>query len=79
MAAQLSGAPSGIGPVKRLILIDPGFLSYVNKSRSFKDVISGTSSSSAFPDLRSLWVSKEDVLALAAPFQFCSCWEVFYA
>ncbi|KAL0911913.1 hypothetical protein M5K25_017849 [Dendrobium thyrsiflorum] len=77
MAVPLSGAPSGSGPVICPILADPGFLSSVNKSRSFKDVIAGASASS-FPDLRptthcgltSLWVSEEEVLALAAPFQY---------
>ncbi|KAI0516044.1 hypothetical protein KFK09_008716 [Dendrobium nobile] len=78
MDAPLSRAPSGIGAAKRANLVDSRFLSVINKSRSFKDVISGKSSTSSFPDLKptthcgmiSQWVSEEEVFALAAPFQF---------
>ncbi|KAL0904232.1 hypothetical protein M5K25_026316 [Dendrobium thyrsiflorum] len=58
-------------------LNDPGFLS-VKASRSFLDVVSGSSSSDGFPDLKctshrglpSLWIFEAEILALAAPFQF---------
>ncbi|KAL0928477.1 hypothetical protein M5K25_000361 [Dendrobium thyrsiflorum] len=56
---------------------DPGFLNDSFKSRSFVDALSG-SPSSGFPNLRqctfhglpSLWISEDEILALAAPFQY---------
>ncbi|KAH0454457.1 hypothetical protein IEQ34_016381 [Dendrobium chrysotoxum] len=59
-------------------VIDPGFLNGKDSIRSFRDDLNGVSSSSIFPDLKvtshrglpTLWISKEEVLALAAPFEF---------
>ncbi|KAL0915133.1 hypothetical protein M5K25_015532 [Dendrobium thyrsiflorum] len=59
-------------------LSDPGFLAGKFTSHSFRDVLSGASSRPEFPDLKitsrkglpSLWISYEEMLALAAPFEF---------
>ncbi|KAI0504440.1 hypothetical protein KFK09_015392 [Dendrobium nobile] len=60
-------------------LLDPGFLSGSSASRSFRDALTGSSTSnSTFPDLKvssfrglpSLWISDEEVLALASSFEF---------
>ncbi|KAL0911594.1 hypothetical protein M5K25_019748 [Dendrobium thyrsiflorum] len=56
---------------------DPDFFNASFKSRSFMDALSG-SPSIAFPELRqcsfrglpSLWISEEETLALAVPFQY---------
>ncbi|KAH0469171.1 hypothetical protein IEQ34_002403 [Dendrobium chrysotoxum] len=56
-------------------LVDPGFLEGSNKSRSFLDSLFGSSPYVRFPDLKSttfrgipsLWISEEEILALAAP------------
>ncbi|KAL0926292.1 hypothetical protein M5K25_002509 [Dendrobium thyrsiflorum] len=57
---------------------DPGFLENKFKSRSFRDALSGASSSSDFPDLKlsschglpALWISDDEMRALAIPFEF---------
>ncbi|KAL0917130.1 hypothetical protein M5K25_012177 [Dendrobium thyrsiflorum] len=57
---------------------DPGFLDGAFKSRSFADALAGSSSNGCFPELKrttfcglpSLWISDEDILALAEPFQY---------
>ncbi|PKU66217.1 hypothetical protein MA16_Dca009591 [Dendrobium catenatum] len=46
------GVPSVSLAANRVNLVDPGFLNSINKSRSFKDVISGAGSSSSLPDLK---------------------------
>ncbi|KAH0459015.1 hypothetical protein IEQ34_011829 [Dendrobium chrysotoxum] len=59
-------------------LTDPGFLDGSFKSRSFLDALSSSSSNANFPDLKpssfrglpSLWISEEEITALATPFQF---------
>ncbi|KAL0915584.1 hypothetical protein M5K25_016012 [Dendrobium thyrsiflorum] len=67
MAAPLSGPPSSSVAANHVNLVDPRFLSLVSKSRSFKNVISGSSAASSFPNLKpsthcgmtSLWISEE--------------------
>ncbi|KAL0921564.1 hypothetical protein M5K25_008649 [Dendrobium thyrsiflorum] len=57
---------------------DPGFLENKFKSRSFRDALSGVSSSSEFPELKlsschglpTLWISDEEMRDLAVPFEF---------
>ncbi|KAH0451472.1 hypothetical protein IEQ34_018771 [Dendrobium chrysotoxum] len=56
---------------------DPGFLNGSFKSRSFLDALSGSPSvifsklrQSLFRVLPFLWISEEEILALAVPFQF---------
>ncbi|KAH0466557.1 hypothetical protein IEQ34_003795 [Dendrobium chrysotoxum] len=57
---------------------DPDFLIGLFKSRSFVDALYGSPSSGCFPELRhcsfrglpSLWISKEEIMALSIPFQF---------
>ncbi|XP_028548442.1 uncharacterized protein LOC114578970, partial [Dendrobium catenatum] len=59
-------------------LADPGFLGVSSSSRSFLQALSGSSSSNGFPKLKvstfrgmpSLWISDDEILALAVPFQF---------
>ncbi|KAI0495094.1 hypothetical protein KFK09_025241 [Dendrobium nobile] len=61
--------------VKRL---DPGFLDSKNRSKSFKEVLSGSDASKAFSDMQvttirglmALWISEFEVLHLAKPFDF---------
>ncbi|KAL0927253.1 hypothetical protein M5K25_001416 [Dendrobium thyrsiflorum] len=58
--------------------VDPGFLAGSSMSRSFVEALSGSSSSSSFPDLKqstfsgfpALMVSEEEFFALAEPFRF---------
>ncbi|KAH0470217.1 hypothetical protein IEQ34_001775 [Dendrobium chrysotoxum] len=55
-----------------------GFLEGPFKTRSFLEALSGISSDVSFPDLKStsfrelpsLWILEQEILALAAPFQF---------
>ncbi|KAL0913285.1 hypothetical protein M5K25_016733 [Dendrobium thyrsiflorum] len=57
---------------------DLGFLDGSVKSRSFVEALSGSSSDNRFPDVKissfrglpSLWISEQEIRALAAPFQF---------
>ncbi|KAH0453055.1 hypothetical protein IEQ34_017379 [Dendrobium chrysotoxum] len=57
---------------------DPSFLEVSASSRSFLDVLTGSFAVSNFPELRvssfhgipSLWISEQEISALAAPFQF---------
>ncbi|KAH0457898.1 hypothetical protein IEQ34_013213 [Dendrobium chrysotoxum] len=57
---------------------DPNFLNGSFRSWSFVDALSGSPSTVCFPELwqcsfrglPSLWISEEEVLALAVPFQF---------
>ncbi|KAI0497572.1 hypothetical protein KFK09_020803 [Dendrobium nobile] len=59
-------------------LADHGFLGISNPSRSFLQVLSGSSASNDFPKLRvssfrgmhSLWISDDEIEALTVPFQF---------
>ncbi|KAL0914254.1 hypothetical protein M5K25_014580 [Dendrobium thyrsiflorum] len=59
-------------------LCDPGFLGGSSSSRSFLDVLANSSFDTDFPELRvssfrglpSLWISKQEIQALAVPFQF---------
>ncbi|KAH0454283.1 hypothetical protein IEQ34_016207 [Dendrobium chrysotoxum] len=59
-------------------LNDPGYLNETKNARSFIEALSGASPSQIFPGLKntthhgllSLWISKEEILALVAPFQF---------
>ncbi|KAL0909441.1 hypothetical protein M5K25_020313 [Dendrobium thyrsiflorum] len=59
-------------------LVGPCFLDGISNSRSFIHALMGSSSSATFADLKptsfrglpSLWVSEEEVLALATPFSF---------
>ncbi|KAH0460425.1 hypothetical protein IEQ34_011088 [Dendrobium chrysotoxum] len=64
--------------VNHVKLVDPGFFDGKTNSCSFLDALSGDALSVSFVDLKtstfrgmpSLWISKEKVLALAAPFAF---------
>ncbi|KAL0920089.1 hypothetical protein M5K25_009197 [Dendrobium thyrsiflorum] len=57
---------------------DPGFLGGSMKSKSFVDDLVGSSALGGFAELKpstfrgtpSLWISEDEILALAAPFQF---------
>ncbi|KAL0907876.1 hypothetical protein M5K25_022325 [Dendrobium thyrsiflorum] len=59
-------------------LFDPDFLEGSAKSRSFLESLSGSSSDVSFPDIKiasfrglpSLWISEQEIRALAVPFQF---------
>ncbi|KAL0908366.1 hypothetical protein M5K25_022856 [Dendrobium thyrsiflorum] len=59
-------------------LKDPGFLDEKAKSRSFRDILTGDSSSPVFPLLKvashhgmpALFISDEEMLSLALPFEF---------
>lgn len=77
--AGLSLSFAATAPSAHIKPLDPGFLAGKPISRSFKDALSGNSSMSAsFPDLRptthrgmaSLWISEDEIWALAAPFEF---------
>ncbi|KAL0914258.1 hypothetical protein M5K25_014586 [Dendrobium thyrsiflorum] len=65
---------------------DPGFLESKNSFKSFRDVLATGSSSNNFSDLvhsthhglPSLWISEEEILALAAPFEFALLIGDFY-
>ncbi|KAH0467311.1 hypothetical protein IEQ34_004549 [Dendrobium chrysotoxum] len=57
---------------------DPSFLDGSFESRSFVDVLAGSSSNVCFPELKpssfcglpSLWILEEEILGLAAPIQY---------